>query len=339
MFSSGNIVNKLFRNSVFLNLLLFDVIVVAYFIYDYDSESFKSRTGIQHFFVYLLILVHFFWILFHNVVLLRKFLLKRKYIPYILLFIPAVVLLTFIQHYIFEHYLFRRDTITAIVLNTLYKTLFWGCLYLAFRYLLDSRNYYQLETLKKEMELQQLKKQLNPHFLFNALNNIYSYTLESNKYGSDLIIKLSELMRFIVEASDKELIPLKEETGFLDNYIIFEKERLGSRCRVNYHCRLRSEHLMIQPLLLFPFIENAFKYGANSISNSSIDVLVNERDGMISLEVANSILNNQVPSTKKGMANSARRLELYYPGRYTLVTENLDNRYRVKLELQLAGSA
>jgi two-component system LytT family sensor kinase len=328
-------IHPFFRSTIFLNSFLLGIIAIIFFIYDYDSGNFSRRTADQKYFVYLLILFHYLWILFHNTILLNKYLLKKKYFLYAILFIPCITALCFTQYYIFKHQLFTRSTLTATFLNTLYKTLFWTALYLAFRYLIDSRNHYRLESLKREIELAQLKMQLNPHFLFNALNNIYSYTLESNRYGSELIIKLSELMRYIVEVADKEKIPLNEELHFLENYITFEKERLGKRCKVNYQCKTSTENLIITPLLLFPFVENAFKYGANSIHESSILITIEETNSTIDMKVSNSIVNRTATSTKKGLLNVQRQLELSYPNRYTLQIEHTDICFNVHLSLQL----
>ena len=99
------------------------------------------------------------------------------------------------------------------------------------------------------MEIQQLKSQLNPHFLFNALNNIYSYTLHSNKFGNELILKLSELMRFILASAERNKINVEEEIKFIENYIAFEKERLGNRCDIKYDKKINYKERKIAQLM------------------------------------------------------------------------------------------
>jgi LytS/YehU family sensor histidine kinase len=188
--------------------------------------------------------------------------------------------------------------------------------------------------LKKESELNQLKAQLYPHFLFNALNNIYGYTLSGNKYGNELILKLSDLMRFILDVGTKELIPLENELQFIENYMAFEKERLGKRCLLNYRKDVSYYKREITPLLLFPFIENAFKYGANSIQPTEINILLIDNSTEFRMIIRNGILNKNTASTKLGLYNSKRRLELIYPKKHELNIKSDNGYYTSELILK-----
>ncbi|MBN8699626.1 MAG: histidine kinase [Chitinophagales bacterium] len=201
------------------------------------------------------------------------------------------------------------------------------------RYLLERRNFYESAILKREMELQQLRSQLNPHFLFNALNNIYSYTLYNNKFGNELILKLSELMRFILDSAKFDSIPLSKEIGFIENYIAFENERLSNRCQINYSKNILFENREITPLILFPFIENAFKYGADTIQNTTVVIQLYDTKDELKLIVKNNIVKKTNPSTKTGLANAKRRLELLYPDKHKLRIQSSNDEYIVDLTL------
>lgn len=185
------------------------------------------------------------------------------------------------------------------------------------------------------MELKQLKSQLNPHFLFNSLNNIYSYNLENSKQGNDLILKLSNLMRFMVETSDKDTIPLSDEIEFIDNYITFEKERLGQRCDIVFDRKIDQLNLSIPPLMMFPFIENAFKHGTATLKKSRIEIFLVIHEGNLELGVRNSIQHNEVISTKTGLSNIQKRLELLFPERYLLDVKKDSETFMISLNITL----
>jgi sensor histidine kinase YesM len=202
------------------------------------------------------------WMLFRNLIILSLLLGRKKYVLYLADFIPFLLLISYFQFYALREIWGKNysDTWLGTIFFYLFITFLGTAVYLGYRYLIDKNNYFKLESLKKEIELQQLQDQLNPHFLFNSLNNIYSYALEK-KHSDVLILKLSQVMRFIVEFSRKDKIEVEQELEFIENYIQFEQERLGKRCAVRFDARVKSPKRRIAPLLFFPFIKNAFKYG------------------------------------------------------------------------------
>jgi LytS/YehU family sensor histidine kinase len=275
----------------------------------------------------------FLWIVFHNRILLEKLLLKRKIAVYILC-IPACYALWFYIKKIFSRYYksFPVSHTTEIFFFILYTSL-GIAIFLSTRYLLERKQFYQTSLLKRETELQQLRSQLNPHFLFNALNNIYSYTLHNDKFGNDLILRLSELMRFILDSSEKEKIPVNDEITFIENYIAFEVERLGKRCSIVYTKNITYNHQQIAPLILFPFIENAFKHGTDTIQKTTVEVLLHDTSNALQLTVKNNIVNRGQPSTKIGLINATRRLELLYPQYHNLQIISGEDEYIVNLSI------
>ena len=129
------------------------------------------------------------------------------------------------------------------------------------------------EKLQKEMELNYLKEQVNPHFLFNSLNSIYSLSRQQSPETPELVMQLSELMRYQLESSKKDTVLLKEELEFIENYLLLEEKRLSDRCNVEFLIEGDLSGLRIAPMLLIPFVENAVKHGAQSTNEqSTIDI-------------------------------------------------------------------
>lgn len=324
-------ITTLFNNFYWRNLVAYIITMVVSCITLFSDLNFKlTKRDLVGLLYYTFLFVFVF---IHNRVLLRKLLVRGKILPYILLLLPAFGVFVFMKkifllvfpdiriQYLLEVYYF----IITLSLGT--------AIFFTTRYLLERRKFYESAILKREMELQQLRSQLNPHFLFNALNNIYSYTLYNNKFGNELILKLSELMRFILDSAKFDSIPLSKEIGFIENYIAFENERLSNRCQINYSKNILFENREITPLILFPFIENAFKYGADTIQNTTVVIQLFDAKNELKLVVKNSIVKKTNPSTKTGLANAKRRLDLLYPDTHVLKIESSRDEYTVDLTL------
>lgn len=297
-----------------------------------DTKAITAKSFFLNYAYYTLV---FCLVFFHNRILLLKLLFKGK-IGYYLISLTAAYFLFYTAGK------FLADTLGYPISHARQLFFFIGdmalgiSIYLSTKYFLERKQFYQTNLMKRDIELQQLKSQLNPHFLFNALNNIYSYNLDNNKHGNDLILRLSQLMRFIVESRDKQIVTVEEEMEFIENYIAFEKERLGQRCEINYCKKLNDPGKHIAPLLFFPFVENAFKHGTNRIANSVVDISLTDEGGRLSLIVKNSIGKNTSQSTRTGLPNVSRRLELLYPEKHQLKISNSDKLFIIELTLNHA---
>jgi len=209
-------------------------------------------------------------------------------------------------------------------------------LYLSISYIDQKRDFYKQSLLSREIELNLLKAQLNPHFLFNALNNIYSYNLENDKKGNDLILKLSQLMRYIVEVNNKSYVTLNEEIQFISNYVDLEKERLGYRCDIEFKIACTDKDVRMAPLLFFPLIENAFKHGTATNKKTRIEISLTQSNGSLDVIITNSLpdkINSH--STQVGITNVKRRLELLHSGKHSLQLEEGDGSFNARLNLHL----
>lgn len=188
-------------------------------------------------------------------------------------------------------------------------------------------------------ELNLLRSQLNPHFLFNTFNNLYGISLHEPSRIPDLILQVSQLMRYQLDNICKEWVSLKEELTFVENCIALEEERVGCRCDIQYEFKTDQPDApyYIAPLMLMPFIENAFKHGANNIEACYVHTLIEVRNGQLELTVRNSMpkKNRQVTSTGIGLQNIEQRLQILYPGRHRLRRHITRDEYLVSLSLQL----
>ncbi|MBS7229728.1 histidine kinase [Flavobacterium psychroterrae] len=195
------------------------------------------------------------------------------------------------------------------------------------------------ETLLfNEMQLNSLKGQLNPHFLFNTFNTLYGISLEFPDRTPDLIMKVSQLMRYQLESNNKKCVSLEDELEFINSYVQLEKERVGYRCEITYDSKIDNENAYkVSPMLLIAFIENAFKHGTCAIEKCFVRIIITVENGLLHLHVVNSIPTKKtdVISTKIGLKNTIERLNLIYGKDYKLNIQDDKNTYIVDLKLQL----
>lgn len=191
--------------------------------------------------------------------------------------------------------------------------------------------------LFNQMQLNSLKGQLNPHFLFNTFNTLYGISLEFPERTPDLIMKVSQLMRYQLESNSKQCVTLEDELEFINSYIQLEKERVGYRCDITYDCTIDNENAYkISPMLLIAFIENAFKHGTCAIEKCYVRIIITVENGLLHLHAVNSIpKKTDVVSTKIGLKNTIQRLELIYGKDYELDIKNDGITYIADLKIQL----
>lgn len=213
------------------------------------------------------------------------------------------------------------------------------------------REWFQLQKLsmkikdvekdKLEAELKALKAQINPHFLFNSLNNIYSLTLDHSDKAPALVLKLSDMMRYILYECNDRFVLLDKEMEFIRNYLDLQRIRLDEAIPVRMETKGEAGNQMIAPLLFEPLIENAFKHGlGNRNSNAFVNIIFNfERYGYLDLLIENSKQPEIGPEGNGqngiGIRNVIRRLELLYPGKHELNIEESKDRFKLLLNIEL----
>ena len=204
------------------------------------------------------------------------------------------------------------------------------------------RLYKQWRQVAQEKAVAQiafLKAQMAPHFLFNTLNSIYSLALTQSPEAPDAVLKLSQLLRYNVSEAAGTRVGLKKELDYIRAYMDLQRLRFTERINLWVEISGEEEGLEIEPYMLIPFIENAFKHGVNSEENSDIQVFVRIRGEDLHMDVSNrkvSVQRKDEPSTGIGIENTRQRLELLYGGRYTLDIEDTENYYTINLQITLS---
>jgi len=196
----------------------------------------------------------------------------------------------------------------------------------------------EVETEKLNTELSFLKSQINPHFFFNTLNNIYSLAVVESQQTAPSILKLSAIMRYILSDAQSNVVTLEQEIVFIQNYIDLQMVRLTEKVKVNFLVEGMANNKMIAPLLFISFVENAFKYGVSTKENSSIDIQLKCIDNQLTFTANNHIVtseNNIQETTGIGINNVKRRLALLYPNKHELNIENQQSTYSVTLHIEL----
>lgn len=193
-----------------------------------------------------------------------------------------------------------------------------------------------IKTQKITAELSFLKAQLNPHFLFNTLNSIYSLANKKSDDTTEAIITLSELMRYMIYETNKEFVTLQNEIDYIKNFISLQNLRLKDSSGVRFNVRGKLDY-SIEPLLLISFIENAFKYGTDYTGKTNINIEIKVEGDILSLTVSNfiSLKEKNNLGSGVGIENIKNRLNILYPNSHTLNIEESDKLFKVELLLKL----
>lgn len=315
----------------YLLVLILELMSGWLFIDRYDNNYSFFLHGLN----YTLAIMAIIWI--NHFVLIPFFLDKRHYFLYGILLIGCIFLVSYLKGNEKDGWL----DISKFFFYLIYTTGAGMAAFFLRRNIIIQRESAEKEKLQKEMELSYLKAQVNPHFLFNSLNSIYSLSRKQSLETPDLVLQLSELMRYQLESSKKEIVLLKEELEFIENYLLLEEKRLSKRCTIEFLIDGDVSGLRISPMLLIPFVENAVKHGAQSTNKqSTIDISATIKDSTLHFSVDNS-KPHKVSSLKRtglGLENVKRRLNLLYPNSHVLEIGDNEKEYHVNLSIDLAVS-
>lgn len=191
------------------------------------------------------------------------------------------------------------------------------------------------EKLKTELKL--LKAQINPHFIFNALNNIYSLTYMKAKNAPESVLKLSEMLRYVFYDCSKERVKISSELKYIENFIGFQQMKTENPQNIKLISNLNDGTAEIAPMLFIPFIENAFKYSRIEESDDGfVDINIVSKNKSILLSIENSMdtLNKPMSGSGTGIKNVQHRLDIIYPQKYRLNITEVHNKYRVELNIE-----
>ena len=311
-------------------ILISGVIFVAYD----EGNSFLNSIRLSAYVSGLaLILIYFHFFVF------ERFFYRKQYYTYLILFL----ILTVSGSIVFKTLFFHLFNYTGSFLNAYGNT--FGIIFISTSLKLIKKWFKQRMELEEitakqlKTELDLLKAQINPHFFFNTMNCLYSLSLKKSDDVPEVILQITDLMRYSLEKAENTEVELAEECNFIKSYISLEKLRLQN-CEIKFKVIGDLNGKTVAPMLLVTFVENGFKHGTKSIKNKSfVHIDLNTEGEKLIFSVENSkhknLKNPESNSSKTGLKNVRRRLELLYPGRHKLEISETDRSYKVLLELEL----
>ncbi len=231
----------------------------------------------------------------------------------------------------------RLTNISEFISKSLYL-LYPTFLILVLKLYLEKQHLLKLNEQKKTAELAALKHQLNPHFLFNTLNNLHALTLKKSDDTSKVIEKLSHILDYILYRCNDDYVTLNKEIELINNYLSLEKIRYGDRVKINFTQQVSGDE-KIAPLLLLTFIENAFKHGvAQEINQANIEIQISKEKDQLVFSIENSVpqmIKEKEKTTSIGLKNIKEQLELLYPKAHDLIINNSTNSFSAHLKLNV----
>jgi LytS/YehU family sensor histidine kinase len=288
---------------------------------------------------------------YYNIyVLIPKYLANKKGGAYFMFFILLILIVTPIENFLIYTKSAEVPEMRAHLLSNINLTFASNFLIIGtstlvkitLDWLRNQREKQELQTKTMQSELRFLKSQINPHFLFNTLNSLYALTLKKSDKAPDIVLKLSEMMRYMLYECNEPYVPLSKEVLYLRNYLDLEKLRQGDKIVIDFIVEGNVSDQKIAPLMFMSFIENCFKHGlGNHIAPGFVKILFKVDGNEMEAVIENS-KPESMPKTLHsrsggiGLVNVRRRLDLLYAGRYSLHIEDAPNRYAVHLKISLA---
>ncbi len=311
---------------------------------EYDWEKALSFAIVQMAFMVFISYLNYLF-------LLPGFLKEKKLFKYLVEFTVPFVILIYAKVHILrylvdgnthrEWYFYTHLYIVHTAVITLFIVIFVGMLRFA-------EDWFELEARKKEVEnerlnaeLKFLRSQIQPHFLFNTLNNLYYLAYKKSPKTTEVIERLSNMMRYVIYETNQPEVELSKEILYIKNYISLEQMRLNDPLPVTFTINGNPEKINIVPLILITFLENAFKHGINKATGGWINLSLNIGEDHIVYSVENSkpgtTAGDSVPARKGiGLENVKRRLDLSYPGKHHLDIVEKPETYYIKLSISLS---
>ena len=340
---------KLSKREIIIFLIISIIFVLIPFItapsFSSDQDIYESNIFKRMMFENALLLVFF---LFNYFILIPKLYLKKHYIIYVIILVICFFIVYKIPEWAFHmgkmpprkppfEEIGRRKPLRDFMMWSP-KVIMFFLMTIVSLFIRQNKRYQEVKEQKQLSEIAYLRAQINPHFLFNTLNNIYALTLQKSDSASDAVMKLSKMMRFVVSDSSKDFVPLQQDLDYIKNYIQLQKLRLVNENSINFVIDGNPANQKISPLLLINFIENAFKYGVIDDVENPIRIKISVIDSVLSLFVENTITTDEIIEEEKseiGIKNTKKRLNYLYPNRYQLEINESDNTFVVKLNMFL----
>ncbi len=334
---------------IVIHLLIWGSVFLLLFLEAKNLGSFKKVDGS----IYIPLIYGLFtnvFIFYSNAnFLIPRYLPEKKVTSYIIWVLSLLFAVTifesildhfiFINHYSTENEPFAAQIILNLIINGLILSLSVGYGFIK-NWMLNESQKKKLEKEKLSAELNYLKAQINPHFLFNTLNMAYASALKhGDEETSDIIERLSGLLRYNLYECNDTKVELEKELNYLENYINLQTKRLSDDIKqyLKIHIDKPNSHYKIAPLLLIPFVENVFKHGITLSNPGKIEITVLVQDNRLRLFTKNPLLPHKTDANYSGIGNKnvKARLELLCKNKYTLTSKPADNEYITELNIEL----
>lgn len=308
---------------------------------DYDTKEIAARITLLKV-TDLALLVYI-----TNYLLIPGLLYKKKYVAFTVVFVLMIVASAVLKVFMMGKILDQPDLFSLSgdlktmlyenVISDFFLVVTGAAFRLIFDYIKMQQRLAEVAKENAETELNFLKSQINPHFLFNSLNSVYFLINKENAEARGALHKFSEMLRYQLYEMSGDKIPVEKEITYLQDYVALQQLRKDENYSVQFNCNPDVKGFLIEPLLLIPFVENAFKYiSHNSDSSNFVKIVMSRTNGTLLFAIENS-KEPGLGQTKKnggiGLANVKRRLELLYPGRHELEIEETDKTFSVHLNL------
>lgn len=329
-------------------IVMFIYLLSTYWFKQHDKLFVVQYIAFKVFLQFLFSIFTFYLLIpyFLNKKRIILFVLGALMVIYLLRFFYIVVIINYFQISFPEIYKMRPpfllwDRLLSLVsfINNIMWLVFPSIILIAIKYYQDQKDIIALKEQKKTTELNLLKHQLNPHFLFNTLNNLYALALKKSDKTPEVIAKLSEILDYILYQCKDKYVPIAKEIDLLENYIALEKVRYGNRVRVIFE-KNSNQNVKIAPLILLTFVENAFKHGISQELNKGIielDLSATTKEIIFKLKNTKPKSHQRKEDVEKhsiGMKNTQKQLNLLYPNNgYSLKINNEELSYYLELKL------
>jgi two-component system, LytTR family, sensor histidine kinase AlgZ len=340
------------RNRVVLMHLSFWCVYLSFFVYQVSSYQ---RDQVDWFRVFKVVAIQFSFAMLLSYLsyfyFLPKILSSKNGWAYLLYFLVIFIVVMMarlqLERYVIdgfkgkEEYLYRPRFVVHVFVTNFFIVVFLGMIRFAVEWFEFEARKRSIENENLTAELNFLKAQINPHFLFNTLNNLYYLAYSKSPNTPEIISKLSNMMRYMIYDSNYPDVPLMKEIEYMQNYISLERLRLNDQIPITFEIEGDPENYRITPLIFITFLENAFKHGvSNSNPKSWVRLKLQLKGKNCIYQVENSRAGAVKPDAGEksgiGLQNLKRRLELSYPGKHTLEVVESTEKYQVTLNINLS---
>ncbi len=287
-------------------------------------------------------------IYFANLVLVPRFLYKKKYTLFALFFLAAVIVSSFLKMWqllavLGDSYLIEGSSVKEKVYNNFVTQFFLVLASIGLKSVVDylqlQNKMAQMAKEKAEAELNFLKSQINPHFLFNSLNAVYFLIDKGNRTARTALLKFSDMLRYQLYECNGEKIPIEKEISYLKDYVALQQLRVPDNTDIQFNCEGAVENFSIEPLLLIPFVENSFKHLSHFTTDkeNKVHISLSRNNGSMQFSVFNTTEHNSSKPKEGGigLVNVKKRLELLYPDKHQVSITEDEDWFRVDLTLSL----